>query len=221
VTAVSSFFGASWAPDSRHVYFSRHQTCSEDILRIDGITPGVTDTIFNQSRIATDATTNPTDENDILFYDQSCGSQGQLMRLDAGTGQKTSIPGVLQGLPRRHQWAPDGSMFAYSSPPGYVYTHDFTSPSAVLSKPPGVTLSATPCFGNDNERLYVKLCFDNGDCDIVSIDRATGNIAPIGLDIGGPTDGYGNTVSWVELDIDIDRDGDGLANGIDPTPDGN
>ncbi|MBK7585959.1 MAG: hypothetical protein IPI67_37960 [Myxococcales bacterium] len=217
VTDVASLgagpFAYSWEGDSTHILYSPHSTCSENIVRLDAVNAGSPTTLYDVSGIASDPGVRPTNNSQILFNEQACASGGwdRLLTLPGKT--VTALPSVPQGKARGAQWASDGSRFAYANGKD-LYVHDLSTPTLVYSDPtPGATFYQ-PAFGRNDTMLYAQRYLAGAKDQIVAINIATGTATPLGVG------GYPLGVSWAKLATYPDFDGDGIGNGIDPTPNG-
>jgi hypothetical protein len=160
---------------------------------------------------------NPADPTDIIVVGVDCDDSSFVQRVDAETGEMTLFPGPMSD--RRAYWFEGGDRFAHVAPnaPHDVLVYDLVSGTSSV-----VNVDATPdatynylAPGNGGARIYA-LRHDAALArrDVVAIDLSSGAVQTLatGVDYRG--------ISWAIAPFELDRDGDGLGNGIDPTPDG-
>lgn len=209
-----SSFTYSWEGDSRHLLYSPHVTCSENILRMDALTGTEVEVLYDVGGIAADPLVNPANRNQIVFTQQQCGSMGTASLLTL-PNTVTPLPGVPWSAGRwSGQWTPNGNRFVYSFGDD-IYSNDLVSNTLLYSaaSSPGVFGRAAPA---DDGRIFVVRYDDAGANGVLGgIDPASSTFSalptPARVLLGG---------TWARLANDPDRDGDGIGNGIDPTPDG-
>jgi hypothetical protein len=218
--------GVSWMPDARHVVYAQHVPCVDSLAKLDAIALGTPETLFDPAAWSGEdpapavnaPSINPTNADDLLFSNASCGVGSYTRRGNLQTKQLTEVPAATVTKLPQDPWAPDGeSIVLAESTRLYVIPMDDVTKSETLyvEQAEGVTLrSAT--FGNDGRRIYFLRTQSGSVLEVRVYDRVTRKTWPLALK---DMSLYQN-LDWALLPEDPDRDGDGLGNGIDPTPDG-
>lgn len=218
--------GVSWLPDSRHIVYGQHVPCVDSLAKLDAINPGTPETIFDPAASSTEnplpavgsPAINPVDPDDLLFSNAPCGSGSYTRRANLKTQQVVEVPATAISKLPQDPWAPDGTEFviAFENRVSVISAGDLSkSETLYAEQEEGVTLNFAT-YGNDGRRIYFVRVAGGAVLDVAVYERATGKSWPLGitdLNASQPPD-------WTRLPIDPDRDGDGLGNGIDPTPDG-
>jgi hypothetical protein len=202
-----------WEPDSRHVLFSVQVSCSEDLWRADIGDPAAAVRVYDIADIVTAVRVSPRDPNDILFVHSICAVGGTLTRLDLAMREETPVfPAGVGAF-----WMPDGLRYLLRSDVGRIVIRDFAGVETLVYDDPDpmadiVTIAVSP----DGTRVAVGYSRPGLPVELATIEIAAGELTATGFALD-PASPY---IEWVDLRTGIDRDGDGLANGIDPTPDG-
>ncbi len=197
----------SWEGDSQHLHYTFEANCSSDLRRIDAIAGSAPEVVYAVLEIASDPSVNPADASTVLFNAQTCSQVGHLALLDRDDGSVTSVPSGE--AVRATAWAPDGSRFAFSDSGG-IFEHDLVTRTLAYDAP-GELLSA-PVYDDAGRLLAIRGA--GLDAEVIRVE--VGVAAVVGTFDLATSGG----LSWGRVADDPDRDNDGVANGIDPTPDG-
>jgi hypothetical protein len=223
----ASFVGAAWESDGRHLVFAEAGSCANRLLRIDAIEPAEPEVLFGPEAAGSlpliapsFPLVHPNNEHDLFVWDQPCGQVGARRRLDLDTGEALEVGAVEHAQsPESLAISRSGSELVFvGSSAIRVFSSDDLSSSELLYADPSAAFQR-PAFGNDDARIYAKrLDADpkNEQVGIQVVDRHTRK--GWALDVHARSDDP--FVTWARFGADIDRDHDGIANGIDPTPDG-
>lgn len=211
--AAKAFYGMSWEPTGDALVYADDEGCSNNLLRVFVDRPGSEQVIYDVETIAAEPQVNPTDANDVLFVDQSCGTVGTLRRLAVDTGEVSSIPNVAEddGRYRNVSWSKDGTRFALKNSTEAVAIHDLSGSQHVLPPLAVGAVYSRPVFDGAGRRLFAKYCAADGACDIVAIEIDTGLQTLFGLPNILEDLRTTPSIGWAPFSIDIDADDDGLA----------
>ncbi|MBW2527485.1 MAG: LamG domain-containing protein [Deltaproteobacteria bacterium] len=216
--------GFAWDGFGRLVYV-RQDPCEESLWRLDLndasnptlLRAGIRDDVNPVSNPGFPAA-NPSAPDDILVLGLKCGGPYVLQRVDGSTGGMTEFPGTVENA--RTRWFAAGDRFVFADVSSSNHDVIVYDPSTMTGVPVNNDANPQSSYlhlhpGNGGTRVYGPR-WDPGPArhDLVSIDVATGALQTLVTDV----DPRG--VSWAIIPYDMDRDGDSLANGIDPTPDG-
>ena len=125
---------------------------------------------------------------------------------DLSDNTVTVLPGG-KGASGHGAWSPDGTLVAYHLAAGGIRVHDLDKPEDSYTV--STVGAGGPSFTDDGSRLFFAFQGDVHGWDLTQMKLTTE------LDINS-VEHHGH---WVALDVDIDRDRDGAANGIDQAPD--
>jgi len=214
-----SYDGHSWTSDNEHIVYACGSDCGKNLCRVN-VNTGASTTIMTAD-VPHYPQINPTDDNDIVYSHRPCASSNAPRRVIL-PGSPTSLTG-LQNFWNDHAWTEDGTHLVVvdsvaTNDKLYMYELQTASSSLLYAEPQGRQLIwVVP--GNDDEKVYALR--KNGSIldAIVVIDVTTGTLLDT-LSLFSSSDGSYVGLDWGRIGFDIDRDNDGLGNGIDPTPDG-
>jgi len=218
--------GVSWMPDSRHVVYAQHVPCVDSLAKLDALSPGAPETIFDPAATSTEdplpavnnPSTNPVDPDDLLFSNAPCGAGSHTRRANLKTKEIVDVPATAVSKLPQDPWAPDGTEFvvAFNDRTSVISASDLSkSETLYVEQDEGVT-AAFATFGNDGRRIYFARLKSGSVFNVAVYDRITAKSWTLDLADMDPN----QALDWMRLTVDPDRDGDGLGNGIDPTPDG-
>lgn len=224
---AASFAGAAWESDSRHLVFVSAGACSNRLLRMDAIDSSEPEVLFDPATpnglpllVPSFPVVHPKNARELFVWEQPCGKLGALRRVNLDTGSADDVTAIDPAeSPDLLAISSSGSELSFSRDGAIreLSTSDLSSSELLFLDPSAVF--QRPTFGNDDARLYTKrLSADqqSGQTGIQVIDRHTRSAWL--LDVDARSDDP--FVTWARFSTNIDRDRDGIANGLDPTPDG-
>jgi hypothetical protein len=218
--------GVSWMPDSRHIVYGQHVPCVDSLAKLDALNPGEPETIFDPAATSTEdplpavggPAINPVDPDDLLFTNAPCAAGSYTRRASLKTKQMVDVPASTASRLPQDPWAPDGTEFVVADAKRMyvVRASDLSKSETLYVEQDAETTVFSATYGNDGRRIYFLRAKAGVVANVGVFDRVTSKSWTLDVaNIHGD-----QTLDWTRLPLDPDRDGDGLGNGIDPTPDG-
>jgi len=208
--------GFDFFPDGSSVIYGDAVSCSSDLHRFD-LATGADEVVYDVFEVAEFPDINPTDPTLVAYDHLECavGSTAMVADLDALAPMAVPDSGPPEGEPPRGHtggWDSTGSRLAYWTQEAVrVWELGSDRSELVLSLDGGQV--HRPIFGPGDDYLILRLTPAGSDVHrLHRLDLETLELTPIGIETLYSYD-------WGSLPAEIDRDGDGIANGFDGSPD--
>lgn len=193
-----------WFPESQSLLCYRAPECGAEALKVTAL-GGYWELLWTSTTRDTLPALNPTDPDDVVFLSSDCSGPSRVRRrLHGAVSDVTAIP---SGHDQAVAWDRDGSRFLFSA--GDSIKEVLASDTSVAPTLASGSSFGTPELG-DHDGLFVV-----EDGELVLLGPEPGAKRHLGV---SPVPS--SRLAWGRPPFDIDRDDDGLANGLDPIPDG-
>ena len=205
-------FDVAWESDGEHLLFTEWSPCSDVVRRTD-LSGSVNEVLVDAEGIRADARSNPRDRDDLILTHQECGEGGTLYRQHLRAGTVGPVPGIVGAEARQAEWMPNGREIVFAAGTR-VLRHDVESgESAVVWErgESGITLEWVVPSGDGTELTGVAIQ-EGAPIGAGLVDLRTGRLEVIPLPIPASS-----PIERMHAQV-LDCDGDGLGNGIDPSP---
>jgi len=209
--------GFDFDPSGDSVVYGDAVTCSVDLHRRD-LSTGEDTLVYDIFEVAENPNVNPVNPNLVAYSFLECavGSRAEVADLVGLSPIAVPGSGPVPGQPPRGHaggWDSTGTRLAFFTKEAVrIWEMGSETSETVLEVPEGYGVER-PIFGPGDDHLLLRYYGAGEPSEVHRLDLDSGELTPLGIVAGTRFD-------WGPMPADIDRDGDGLANGIDPSPDG-